>query len=290
MPLRELCVWLKNSLPGSGANSVKKLVLLLILLFASLAANAQAAFDQTHAAWSSLLKKNVAWSANGNSSTVDYAGFKKDQVALNAYVAQLSAVKETEFKSWTIHQQRAFLINAYNAYTIELILSSYPNLKSIKDLGGLLSSPWSKSFFFLLDQKRSLDDVEHKLLRGAKNFNEPRVHFAANCASVGCPALRPEAYEAAKFEAQLEDQTKRFLSDRSRNRFDKAEDTLYLSRIFDWYDKDFGKDPNAKNLSEFLARYSGSLGLSNAEKVRLKNAQIDVDFLDYNWSLNNKIN
>jgi hypothetical protein len=267
---------------------MKKLIVLVILLFTSLVVNAQSSFDHTHAAWSSLLKKNVVWAANGNSSSVDYAGFKKDQVALNAYVAQLSAVKEAEFKAWTVNQQRAFLINAYNAYTVELILTKYPNLKSIKDLGSLLSSPWSKSFFSLLGQKRSLDDVEHKLLRGAKNFNEPRVHFAANCASVGCPALRPEAYEATKFDLQLEDQTKRFLSDRTRNRFDKAEDAFYLSSIFDWYGDDFGKGPNAKNTSEFLARYAGSLGLSNTEKARLQKVQIDIEFLDYDWSLNTK--
>jgi hypothetical protein len=265
---------------------MKNFFIFLVLLSVAFSAHAQSTFDHSHLAWSNLLKKNVAWTANGNSSSVNYAGFKNDQVKLNAYLAQLSTVKEVEFRSWTSSQQQAFLINAYNAQTVELILSKYPNLNSIKDLGSLFSSPWSKPFFSLLGQKRSLDDVEHKLLRGAKNFNEPRVHFAANCASIGCPALRPEAYEAIKFDAQLEDQSKRFLSDRSRNRFDKADDALRLSSIFDWYGEDFGKGPNAKNVSEFLARYAGSLGLSNAEKERLKKAQIDIEFLDYNWSLN----
>lgn len=265
---------------------MKTFFVFLFLLTAALGAQAQSSFDHSHAAWSSLLKKNVAWTANGNSSSVDYPGFKNEQIKLNAYLAQLSAVKESEFKSWTSNQQQAFLINAYNAQTVKLILSKYPNLKSIKDLGSIFSSPWSKPFFSLLGQKRSLDDVEHKLLRGAKNFNEPRIHFAANCASIGCPALRPEAYEATKFDAQLEDQSKRFLSDRSRNRFDKAEDALYLSSIFDWYGEDFGKGPYAKNVSEFLARYAGSLGMSNAEKEKLKKTQIDIEFLDYDWSLN----
>lgn len=267
---------------------MKIFFIFLVLLTAAFGAQAQSTFDHSHAAWSNLLKKNVAWAANGNSSLVDYAGFKNDQVKLNAYLAQLSAVKEAEFKSWTNSQQQAFLLNAYNAQTVKLILSKYPNLKSIKDLGSLLSSPWSKPLFPLLGQKRSLDDVEHKLLRGAKNFNEPRVHFAANCASIGCPALRPEAYEALNFDTQLEDQTKRFLSDRSRNRFNKSEEALYLSSIFDWYGEDFAKGLHAKNLSEFLARYAGSLGLSNAEKEKLKKTQIDIEFLDYDWSLNKK--
>ena len=260
----------------------------LVLSLASFSVQAQSGFDHSHASWSLLLKKNVTWNANGNSSSVDYAGFKKDQAALKSYLAKLSAVEETEYGKWTVNQQRAFLLNAYNAFTVELILSKYPNLKSIKDLGNIVSSPWSKSFFSLIGQKRSLDDVEHKLLRGAKNFNEPRVHFAANCASIGCPALRPEAYEAARFDAQLEDQSKRFLSDRSRNRFNKSEGALYLSSIFDWYGDDFGKGQHAKNASEFLARYAGSLGLSSSEKALLQKGQMDIEFLDYDWSLNTK--
>ena len=267
---------------------MKTFSILLSLLMTSFSVQAQSDFDHSHASWSILLKQNVAWHANGNSSSVDYAGFKKDHASLKTYLAKLSAVKETDYKKWNVNQQRAFLLNAYNAFTVELILTKYPNLKSIKDLGNMISSPWSKSFFSILGQKRSLDDVEHKLLRGASNFNEPRVHFAANCASIGCPALRPEAYEAIKFDAQLEDQTKRFMSDPSRNRFDRAEGALLLSSIFDWYGDDFSKGSHAKNLSQFLARYAGSLGLSNAEKYRLQSDEIDIEFLDYDWSLNKK--
>jgi hypothetical protein len=267
---------------------MKRFLSLVLLFLFSLSANAQTAFDHSHADFSVLLKKNVAWTADGTSSGVDYAGFKKDHAALKAYLTKISAVKDSDYNSWSVNEKRAFLMNAYNAYTVELILSKYPNLKSIKDLGSLVSSPWSKSFFSLLGQKRSLDDVEHKLLRGAKNFNEPRIHFAVNCASIGCPALRPEAFQASKLEAQLEDQTKRFMSDRSRNRFDKTENTLYLSSIFDWYGGDFNKGPNAKNLPQFLARYAGSLGLTKAEQDRLSKNAVDIDFLDYDWSLNKK--
>jgi Protein of unknown function, DUF547 len=267
---------------------MKNFTLLIVLLFSSMAANAQSTFDHSHAEFTVLLKKHVAWSANNSTTSVDYAGFKKDQTALKAYTKKLSDIKETEFKAWSINEQRAFLINAYNAYTVELIISKYPNLKSIKDLGNLLSSPWSKPFFNLLGQKRSLDDVEHKLLRGAKNFNEPRIHFAVNCASIGCPALRHEAFKASTLEAQLEEQTKRFLSDRTRNRFDKKEDVMFLSSIFDWYGADFSKGVGAKNLPEFLSRYAGTLGLSNGEKMRLQKSDIEIEFLEYDWSLNSK--
>ena len=259
-----------------------------MFLFAlvSVNANAQAVFDHKHVAWNALVAKHVEWNSTATTSTVDYAGFKNDKAELKAYLAKISAVNESEFKSWRVNEQRAFLLNAYNAYTVDLILTQYPDIKSIKDLGSLFASPWSKPFFNLLEKKRSLDDVEHKLLRASKNFDEPRIHFAANCASIGCPALRPEAYEAHILDAQLEDQTKRFLSDRTRNRFDKSKDTLLLSSIFKWYGDDFKKGKKAKNLHEFLALYAGSLGMTNSEKTRLANKQINIEFLEYDWSLN----
>lgn len=268
--------------------NMKKILLPLLLLIAGLSSNAFAAFDQSHDQWNKLVKKHVTWNAAATSTSVDYAGFKKDHVLLKSYLSSLSGVKDSEFKQWTKSQQQAFLFNAYNAYTVELILSKYPNLKSIKDLGSLISSPWSKSFFSLLGQKRSLDDVEHKMIRGTKDFNEPRIHFAVNCASIGCPALRPEAFNAAQLESQLEDQTKRFISDRTRNRYNKKAKVLELSSIFDWYGSDFGKAENAKNLNQFLARYAGSLGLSKSEKELLEKGELDIDFLDYDWSLNKK--
>lgn len=265
---------------------MKRLITILLLVLASFGAQAQSGFDHSHAAWSALLAKHVSWNPTSTASSVNYAGFKSDKAALNSYLAKISAVRLVDFNRWSVNEQRAFLINAYNAYTVELILTKYPNIKSIKELGSVFSSPWSKPFFVLLGEKRSLDDVEHKLLRGNRNFDEPRIHFAANCASIGCPALRPEAFKASVLDTQLEEQTKRFLSDRSRNRFDKSKDTLFLSSIFKWYGDDFGKGKNAKSLHEFLARYAGSLGISTSEKTRLAKDEIDIEFLDYNWTLN----
>lgn len=110
----------------------------------------------------------------------------------------------------------AFLINAYNAYTVEWILTRYPNLKSIKDLGSFLQSPWQKKFFSLLGEERHLDWIEHEQLPPL--YSDPRVHAAVNCASIGRPALRNEAFTATRLEAQLEDGMQRFLADRTRNR------------------------------------------------------------------------
>ncbi len=251
-------------------------------------------FDHDHALWTRLLTTHVTWIKNDRSSTevttvVDYAGFKKDQTNLKTYIKSLADVSEQDFYSWNKEQKLAFLINAYNAYTIELILTRYPNLKSIKDLGSLISSPWSKANYPLLGKKRSLDDIEHSLIRGASDFNEPRIHFAVNCASVGCPALRSEAFIAEKLILQLEDQTKRFIKDRTRNYLDKSTQTLYVSKIFDWYRNDFEKGfLGANTLEQFLARYAGSLGLTNTQKKLLLQENIDIEFTEYDWLLNVK--
>ncbi len=271
-----------------------KVLFTFLFLFASTAQMVSAAqtIDQSHAEFSALLAKNVKWLAQkkgglGVATKVNYAGLKNERDALKKYTRNLASVSNAEFAQWPISDRRAFLINAYNAYTLELILTKYPKLKSIKDLGGIISSPWSKVEFQLLGQKRSLDDIEHTLLRGAKDFNDPRIHFAVNCASIGCPALRPEAYVGDRLEAQLEDQTQRFLQDRSRNRFDRASQTLLLSKIFDWYRGDFEKGHlGAKTLPDFIKRYGTNLALTPAQLRQLQDEEITIDFLDYNWSLN----
>jgi Protein of unknown function, DUF547 len=133
----------------------------------------------------------------------------------------------------------AFLINAYNAFTVELILTKYPGLASIKDLGSMFSSPWKPKWIPLLGGKVSLDDIERGMLRERGRFDDPRVHFGVNCASIGCPPLREEAFVAERLDAQLDEQALRFMSDRTRNRFDAAARRLELSKIFDWYGDDF---------------------------------------------------
>ncbi len=265
------------------------IVSLLILIFSYSGQAASQGFDHTHGEWSALLKKHVTWQRAGVTSATNYAGFKQDRAALSAYTAKLAAVKQADYNAWTRDQKQAFLINAYNAYTVELIISKYPKLKSIKDLGNVVSSPWSKPLYQLLGKKRSLDDIEHVMLRGAPDFKEPRIHFAVNCASIGCPALRPEAFEASSLNAQLQDQAQRFLKDRTRNRFDREKDALYVSKIFDWYRGDFEKGfLGASDLEGFLALYAGSLGLTAAEKKSLIDGEIDVEFTEYNWSLNDR--
>jgi len=244
-----------------------------------------AGLDQS--AWDGLLKKHVTSLHSGQATEVDYAGFAADRSQLKQYLASVSGVAPAEFDRWDKPSQLAFLINAYNAFTVELVLTRYPDVKSIKDLGSLLRSPWKKSFIPLLGDTRSLDDIEHGLIRGSGRYAEPRIHFAVNCASIGCPALRPEAYAGERLEAQLEDAARGFLADRTRNRLDG--NTLKVSSIFKWYRGDFEKGwRGADSLAGFFVLYRQSLALDEGAANRLKAGAIGIEFLDYDWRLNSK--
>lgn len=258
---------------------VRWLMTMLCLLAASTAATA--GIDLAHREWSALLARHVHWNAAGTATFVDYTGFQRDRAALKRYLTALSAVDETAYARWAQADRRVFLINAYNAYTVELVLTRYPKLASIKELGGLLSSPWQRRFFTLLGRERSLDEVEHGLLRGAPDFDEPRIHFAVNCAAIGCPALRPEAYIGADLDAQLADQTARFLRDRSRNRI--ADGRAELSSIFRWYAGDFAK---AGGVRAFLADHGAALGATAVQQQTLRAGRLPIRYLPYDWRLN----
>lgn len=246
-----------------------------------------AAFDHSHALWTSLLKRHVVLLRSGQASEVDYAGFAQDRSELSTYLSSLSAVTEDAFRAFSRAQRQAFLINAYNAFTVELILGKYPNLNSIKELGSLLSSPWKPKWISLLGKKASLDDIEHGMLRKRGAYDDPRVHFAVNCASIGCPMLREEAFVATRIETQLEEQTNRFISDRTRNRFDEGEGRLLLSRIFDWYADDFKRgDRGITSLKAFASQYAENLTDTPSGRELLRQGRFDISFLDYDWSLN----
>lgn len=240
------------------------------------------AFDHRYATYDALLQEHVRWTAEGHSSAVDYAALKRDRAKLTAVLTTLSAVTPETFEGWSRNQQMAFLINAYNAFTLELILTRYPDLKSIRDLGSLLRSPWKQSFFSLLGESRTLDWIEHERLRPL--YRNARVHFAVNCASIGCPALRPEAFVADQLDAQLRDQMRRFLGDRRRNRFDAIEGVLSVSQIFKWFAEDF--DVNGGGVSAWLSERAEMLAETDADRARLRGGDFRLDHLSYDWSLN----
>jgi hypothetical protein len=209
--------------------------------------------------------------AHVNNGQVDYAGFKSDEKRLDGYLQGLSAVDPSALNR---ADQMAFYINAYNAWTIKLILSGYPGIDSIKDLGSLFKSPWKKKFVNLNGETVSLDFIEHDILR--PTFKDPRIHFAVNCASKSCPPLLAEPYTGEKLDRQLDDMTTAFINDGRSNYMDG--DTLYVSRIFKWFSEDFSDD-----IPGFIRSYAKGDLATQLEKVgdRLK-----VKYLDYDWSLN----
>ncbi len=252
-------------------------VLLSVLLLAGVAP--ALAFD--HGGWDGLLQRHVRPIRDGVATQVDYGGMARDRARLKGYLDALAAVPESDFRRWPKDERLAFLINAYNAWTVDLILTRWPDLKSIKDLGSLFSSPWKNAFIPLLGKTRSLDDIEHGMIRTKGTYDEPRIHFAVNCASIGCPALRPEAYSGARLAAQLADTTRRFLADRTHNRL--TGDRLEVSSLFKWYGKDFDA---VGGLRVFLADQGEALGLTNAQRRSLRDGSLEIVFFDYDWGLN----
>lgn len=260
-----------------------------ILLFAALLFSAAGAgavgFDPTHAGYDALLKRFVA------DGRVDYQGLKSDPSALDHYLDSLAGISEAAFNAWAESERLAFLINLYNAATLKLIIDHYP-VDSIKDIGSFFKGPWDQEVVRLFDKTITLDNLEHDIIR--KDYSEPRIHMALVCAAKGCPTLRSEAYVAEKLDAQLDDQSRRFLTSPAGLRIDRGSKRVYFSSIFKWYGKDFvgrfspatgfsGLDKTERAVAHFSSGY-----LSAADGGYLKSGGYSVKYLDYDWSLNEK--
>jgi hypothetical protein len=264
------------------------------LLALTIGCAAAQGFDHSHSAWTALLKKHVVLLDGGKASQVRYAGFQQERGALKSYLGSLSNVTPQAFEGWSKAQRMAFLINAYNAFTVEKILTRYPDIRSIWDFGKVFGNPFRDQFFKLLGQAATLDQIEHDTLRKPGAYDEPRVHYAVNCASIGCPMLREEAYVAERLEAQLEEQAVRFLSDRSRNRYDAASGTLEVSRIFDWFKEDWmsgyrgldGGTSPVQSREQYFARYAALLADRPEHRKLIEDRKAGLRFLEYDWRLN----
>lgn len=209
-----------------------------------------------HTPWNDLLKKHVDIEGN-----VNYLDFKNDSLDLETYLAHLS--QNIPSDSWDKNEKLAYYINLYNAATVKLIVDNYPT-KSIKDI----PNQWKKKWISLGNGITSLNDIEHEVLR---KMNEPRIHFAINCASYSCPKLLNTAFTAQNMERLLSKATIDFINDKKRNRFENG--VAQLSRIFKWYKSDFTKKTS---LVEYINTY--------LENPTSKNTK--VEYLDYDWSLN----
>jgi hypothetical protein len=261
-----------------------------VIGFMFLCGAACAQFDHRHAAWTGMLEQHVVLIDGGVASRARYDAFAKDRAALKAYLGSLSRVTQREFRDWSKSQQLAFLINAYNAATIEKILTRYPDIRSIWDFGRVFGHPFKDRFIALLERQMSLDDIEHDTIRAEGAYEDPRIHFAVNCAVVSCPMLREEAYVPERLERQLEEQTIRFLSDRSRNRYNPKSAALEVSKIFDsppWYGGDFRRGwKGYSSLEQFFGDYAHLLAQNPAQQKIIRERQAPLRFLEYDWRLN----
>lgn len=223
-----------------------------------------------HSIWSELLGKYV------HAGVVDYQGLKKEEKLLDEYLALLDSTDPYQLPE---PERLAFYINAYNAYTVKLILKNFKNglpVKSIKDLGGLFSGPWDIKFCRIGGKLYTLDNIEHDIIRPI--FKEPRVHFAVNCASQSCPPLISEAYVGSRIDEQLQTNTVKFINNKEFNRLDGS--TLYVSKIFKWFSEDFNDD-----IVAFFRQYAKG---NMQSKLQELGDAVTVKYLDYDWSLNNK--
>ena len=250
---------------------IKRILLALLILFsmitgaADLQSIASTGTAVDNSLYGELLKKYV------RDGKVDYAGFKTAEAKLDRYLKILENVDPGRLSR---NQQFAFYANAYNAWTIKLILSGYPGVTSIKDLGSLLKSPWKKKIVRIDGKVISLDHVEHEILR--PRYKDPRVHFAINCAAKSCPPLRPEPFNGNILGRQLDDSTRSFINDPKSYRLEGNE--LYVSRIFKWFSEDFNDDV----FGFFLKYTAGNL----KKELKANSDRIKVNYLPYDWSLN----
>jgi hypothetical protein len=204
---------------------------------------------------------------------VDYAGLKKEEARLDLY---LESLEKTDTGLLSPRDQFAFYINAYNAWTLKLILGAYPGITSIKDLGSVFKSPWKIKIARIDGDVITLDDIEHAILR--PRFKDPRIHFAVNCASRSCPVLGSEPYLGDILDRQLDGATRRFINDPRHNRLEG--DTLYVSSIFKWYAGDFDND-----IVGFFIRFSDG---KPAQALTGNRTGVKIRYLDYDWSLNGR--
>lgn len=241
----------------------KKIVFIMVALI-GMAAICQGQEHLEHNTWNGLLKKYVTEDGH-----VDYVGFKNEEKVLDEYLAVLSQSHPKE--NWKKEDQLAFWINAYNAFTVKLIVKNYP-IKSIKDLAGgiyKVNTPWDIKFIKMGDETYDLNNIEHGIVR--KQFNDPRVHFALNCASVSCPKLRNEAFVGSKINEQLDDQSAAFVNNKEKNSIEKS--TAAISKIFTWFSDDFKE---SGGVVKFINKYSD---------VKMTGETV-ISYLEYDWNLN----
>ena len=213
----------------------------------------------SHDSWNALLQKHVS-----STGRVNYKGFKSELSKLESYLESLSATPPQS--SWSRNEKLAYWINAYNAFTVKLILDNYPTSSITKLKGG---KPWDAKWIKIGSKTYSLNNIENDIIR--PRFKDARIHFAVNCAALSCPPLLNQAYTPSQLSAQLNKQTRKFINNPKYNTITAK--TIKVSKIFEWYSSDFGT-----SLVDYLNKYS----------TTSINADAKIQYLEYDWALNNR--
>lgn len=259
-----------------------------------LAGSLHAQFDHSHAAWDSLLQEYV------KEGWVDYSGLLQDRARLDAYLRTMAEVSQAEYDTWSDEQIIAFWVNAYNAFAVQLVLDHYPIKASFlkrfvfpSNSIWHIDNVWEGPKQTFVGRQLSLDGIEKGIL--LTEYDEPRIHFVVNCASVGCPHLLDEAYTAEKLEAQMTQQTRFFLKSETHGlRMEPARNRLYLSSLFDWYIGDYRPSPDygpvpqvaTKGANEPVIAFIAQFIEDEATRRQLIERDWSVRYLDYDWHLN----
>jgi hypothetical protein len=271
--------------------SIQKLLIFLFLFHGFLTYSfSERGMD--YSAYQNLLAKYV-----DDKGLVNYKGLKEDQAQFKSFLVDINAVTEEDYNQWNEADQTAYWINAYNAFTLQAIIDHYPikagwlssltyPKNSIRQIAGV----WDELKFDAMGKQVTLDEIEHQILR--VEFDEPRIHVAIVCASIGCPPLRNEAFTGEKLEEQLVDQSKRFLANPQNFRIGQDTNTVYLSSIFSWFGDDFinqyGETTNFQHLNQTEQAVIHFIfnSVSKSQQEYLENNKFTISYTDYNWTLN----
>ena len=239
---------------------------------------------------------------------VDYQGLKEDHKKLDEFLLAMARVDKATYDKWDEDAQVAFWTNAYNALTLKVIIDHYPieaglisglayPKNSIRQIPGV----WEKIQWLVVGEKLTLDQIEHAILRGKRDekfnekfgsFNEPRIHVALVCAAMGCPELRREPYLGEKLDDQLDEQSRIFMNNPGKFRIDRDAGKVYLSSIFKWFGGDFVKTYlpeegfGEHSQAERAVLHYASEYLPDEDAAYLRKGDYAIEYLDYDWSLN----
>ncbi|MEM9276731.1 MAG: DUF547 domain-containing protein [Cyanobacteria bacterium P01_F01_bin.143] len=239
----------------------------------------------TQTSFNYQIYNNVLKNYVSDRGLVDYQQLQKNRQELDQFNQALAKVNTTTYNSWSEAEKLAFLINAYNSFTLQSIIDQNPLKNSIRDISGV----WTRRKFAIAGLEKTLDNIEHDIIR--KEFNEPRIHMALVCAAMSCPILRDEAYTADNLDSQLDDQTRKFITSSQGFKIDRDRKIVYLSSIFKWFGKDwianygidnkFTGSKKEQAVLNFISQY-----LSSQDRQYLEQGNYKISYLKYDWSLN----